>query len=204
MVTVSRSYIVQASPTPVNATGLSRIVGFTCVAGFFSDICVAAMPVMFQSEQWRMNLLQQIGDRGIILLFGLALLTLGYAGKRLWNKRLGLASTIVGVFFLLSCLVFVKDSLAFQKATIGNLDSQVSELQGQIQQQSDNLELQTLATQEEIEAATRQLDIQVESFKREVKTSTVRLGLSAVSNLLIMGIAFIAFGRYCMRTRRAQ
>ena len=204
MASISRGRIVQTQPKSVNAAGLSRIVGLTCIAGFVSDICVAAMPVTLRSAQWRMGLLQPMGDRGIILLFGLALLALSYAGKRLWSKRIGIVSIVVGVFFLLSCLAFVKDSLALQKATIGNLDTQISKLQSQIQQQSSNPELQNSANREQIEATTRQIDIQVDSFKKEVRTTTVRLGLSAISNLLIMGIALISFGRYCMKTRRAQ
>lgn len=201
---VSRGRIVQTQPTPINVAGLSQIVGLTCIAGFISDIFVAAMPVTLRSAPWRMGLLQQMGDRGIILLFGLSLLALSYAGKRLWSQRIGLVSTVVGVFFLLSCLGFVKDSLSLQKATIGNLDTQISKLQGQIQQQSNSPELQTSANREQIEETTRQIDLQVASFKKEVKTNTVRLGLSAISNLLIMGISLISFGRYCMRTRRAQ
>ena len=204
MVTVSRSRASHAQPLGVNTAGLSRIVGFTCVAGFVSDIVVAAMPVAPRSEQWRMTLLQQMGDRGIVLLFGLSLLALSCAGQRLWNKRIGLLSLIVGVFFLLSSLAFVKDSLALQKFANGRVDSQASELQSQIQQQSSNPDLQGQITPEQIEKATRQINAEARSYKQNVKTSTVRLGLSALSNLLITGVAFISLGRYCVQTRRSK
>lgn len=204
MVTASHSRTAQTPSAWVNPAGLSRIVGFTCVAGFISDIAVAAMPIAIRSIQWRMNLLQQISDRGIVLLFGLSLLALSYAGKRLWNKRMGLISLIIGVFFLLSCIAFIKDSLSLQKAANTNVDTRATALQAQVQQQSENPQLQGQVTPKLIEEATQQINSQAELFKQNVKASTVRVALSALSNLLITGIAFISLGRYCIQTRRAK
>lgn len=186
-----------------NAADLCSIVGFTCIVGFLFDIATAAMPVVLRSAQWRMNLLQQMSDRSIILLFGLALLTLSYAGTRLWTKRIGLISLIVGVFFLLSCLAFIKDSLTLQTTTNSRVDSQAAELQTQIQKQSSDPEFQAQVTPDQLREATQLINGQAESYKQNVKTSTVRLGLAALGNLLVMGIAFISLGRYCMRARRA-
>ncbi len=204
MVIASHSRSAPPSSAWVNAAGLSRIVGFTCVAGFIADVAVAAMPIALRSAQWRTNLLQQMGDRGIILLFGLSLLALSYAGKRLWNQRIGLISLIIGVFFLLSCIAFLKDSLLLQKTANNNVDSQAAALQVKIQQQSSNPELQNQIAPEQIKEATQQISFQAESYKQNVKTSMVRVGLSALSNLLITGVAFISLGRYCIQMRKAK
>lgn len=204
MGTVSHSRTAQHQTNWPNAAGLSRIVGFTCVAGFISDVAVAAMPVVLRSAQWRTNLLQQMGDRGIILLFGLSLLALSYAGQRLWNKRIGLISLLIGVFFLLSCIAFLKDSLFLQKAANNNIDSQATALQAEILQQSSDPKFSRQIAPKQIEEATQQINFQAESYKQNVKTSTVRVGLSALSNLLITGVAFISLGRYCIQTRKTK
>jgi len=202
MVLSSRDRAAKPSTPWADTSGLSRIIGFTCVAGFGADIVVAAMPVAIKSEQWRMSLLQQMGDRGIILLFGLALLSLGYAGKRLWSKRIGLASLVIGVFFLLSCLSFVRDSLLLQEFATNNINSQISELQERIEEQGNSPELAGQVTPEQIQEATRQINLEAASYRQTVRNSTVRVGLSALSNLLITGIAFVSLGRYCMQGRR--
>ena len=199
MVTISRSRAAKVQQVRIDTAELSRIVGFTCVAGFIADIAVAAMPVMLKSEQWRMTLLQQIGDRSIILLFGLALLALGYAGKRLWSKRIGLVSYIIGLFLLLSCIAFTKDSLTLQKFTNSTVDNQIAEIQTEFQQRTQSPDRQSQVTPEQIQAATAQLSLQAESYKQNIKTTTVRASLSALSNLLIMGVAFVSLGRYCLR-----
>ena len=201
MVTIPRDRAAHKSVISTNAIELARIVGFTCVAGFVSDMLVAMMPVVVRSEQWRMNLLQQMGDRGIILLFGLSLLSLGYAGRRLWDRRVGVLSLAIGVLFLLFCLLFVRDSLLLQETANSSVDTQASELQSRLQEQSDS-ELSDRFSSEQIAEARQQINLQAESFKQEVRTSAVRLGLSALSNLLIMGVAFIGLGRYCLRSRR--
>jgi len=51
--------------------------------------------------------LQQISDRGIILLFGLALLLYGTLQQRSWRRSLAFLCTALGVAFGLSSVLVV-------------------------------------------------------------------------------------------------
>ena len=63
--------------TGFGGQAIARIVGFTCLFGFLADMIVLALPVG-AGAAWRANLLQQMGDRSIVLLMGLALLVYGF------------------------------------------------------------------------------------------------------------------------------
>ncbi|NMF83056.1 hypothetical protein [Nodosilinea sp. P-1105] len=56
---------------------IARIVDFTCLFGFLADMLALALP-FGAGAAWRATLLQQMGDRSIVLLMGLALLVYGF------------------------------------------------------------------------------------------------------------------------------
>ena len=58
---------------------IARIVGFTCLFGFLVDMIALALP-FGAGAAWRATLLQQMGDRSIVLLIGIGLLSLGRVG----------------------------------------------------------------------------------------------------------------------------
>jgi len=60
---------------------IARIVGFTCLFGFLVDMIALALP-FGAGAAWRATLLQQMGDRSIVLLIGIGLLLLQQMGDR--------------------------------------------------------------------------------------------------------------------------
>ncbi|MCY7391002.1 MAG: hypothetical protein LH647_05710, partial [Leptolyngbyaceae cyanobacterium CAN_BIN12] len=61
---------------------LCQIVGLACLAGFMVDIFAITFPPNLGDLQWRIGFMQQISDRSIILLFGLALVMYGMVDFR--------------------------------------------------------------------------------------------------------------------------
>lgn len=186
-----------------NTTGLFRIVGIACIVGFLFDMTILSMPFVPQSIEWRLTFLQQMGERSIVLLFGVALVMLSNLNSRIWAKRISFLSLMAGVIFLLSCMLSLRDTVRLQQVTINRIDNQATELQTRINQEAEtNPELQGQVTPEQINQAFQQIGTQAEAAKQNVRTGSVRNGMSTTSNLVVIGVALIGLGRFGMRTRR--
>jgi len=66
--------------------------------------------------------LQQLGDRAVILLFGIALVMYGIINFRIWRRRLALSCLVLGVIFILSCILVIRDTLAFQQQALTTIN----------------------------------------------------------------------------------
>ena len=200
MTTVSsQSFAPAYSPT-----GLCRIVGVACIAGFIFDVLALAIPPAFGNIEWRISLFQQIGDRSIILLFGLALLMYGSLESRRLRKRLAIACLVLGVLFNLSCVLVIRDGLSFQERAVNTISAQASTLQSQIQAvQPGSTQGKVKVTSEDIQKASQALTQQATSLKQNAKTGIVKTSLSSIGNLVIVGIALIGLGQYGNRPSKA-
>ena len=67
--------------------------------------------------------MQQISDRSIILLFGLALVMYGMLDFRRWRRRLALFCLILGVIFNLSSILVIRDGIASQQQAMTNVSN---------------------------------------------------------------------------------
>lgn len=179
-----------------SAKGLCRIVGAACLAGFLVDITTLVFPPAIRNVEWRVGLLQQIGDRSIILLFGLALLMYGLIQVRQIRRQLAVVSLAVGVAFLLSSVFIIHDSLILRDQTIQNIDTQAATIQTQIQEARINPPSGSNITPEDLEQAKILLTDQINNLKNNANTSFVRSGVSSIGNLLIVGISLIGLGKY--------
>jgi len=103
---------------------LCCIVGLACLAGFLVDLAVLLFPPSFGSVEWRIAFLQQISDRGIILLFGLALLLHGTLQQRSWRRSLAFLCTALGAAFSLSS----RRRRKFSYRSVGILPAQAGSL----------------------------------------------------------------------------
>jgi hypothetical protein len=182
-----------------NPKGLCRIVGFTCIAGFLVDLLVLTFPPAFGSVEWRVGFLQQLGDRSIILLFGLALLLFGIIEWRAWRRRLALFCLVTGVVFNLSCVLVIRDSLQLQKQALTNISNQASQLQTQIEKAKDNPKPNQNVTPERLNQATQLLSSQASALKENAKTSVLKASISSVGNLVVVGLGLIGLGQYGAR-----
>lgn len=182
-----------------NPKGLCRIVGVACLAGFLVDMFALTFPLAIGSLEWRIGLLQQLGDRAIILLFGLALVMYGVVDFRRWRRRLALFCLVLGVIFNLSSILVIRDGIAFQQQAMTNISNQATQAQSQIQKAQSNPGAVPNVTPEQLKQLSQVVNNQVTTLKESAKTTTLKTGVSGVGNLVIVGLAMIGLGQYGAR-----
>jgi hypothetical protein len=104
-----------------NPKPLCRIVGIACLAGFFVDLLILALPPALGNPEWRTGFLQQMSDRSIILLFGAALTIYGSLEARALRKQLGIVCLSIGVFIFCSCVLVIRDGLTLNDLAAKNM-----------------------------------------------------------------------------------
>lgn len=187
-----RSIPITYSPSQ----SLCVIVGLACLLGYILDITILALPPEPFNVQWRIGLLQQAGDRSIVLMFSSALMMYGFLSNKALRKWIALACLTMGAMFTLSGVVMVHDSLKLQDMTVTNIAVQESQVRSQIQSAQDNpQDLAPEVTPELLEQATQELSRQARSAKQTAKTGLIKVGASSVGNLIVTGFALIAIGR---------
>ncbi|NJR70209.1 MAG: hypothetical protein HC771_17410 [Synechococcales cyanobacterium CRU_2_2] len=193
-----------AVASSLSAMALCRLTGIACLAGFVVDTLVLGFPANPGDLAWRASFLQQVGDRSIILLFGMALLMYGFMESRAWRKRFAIVSLAIGIAFQLSCVMVIKDSSALQKQALGRIGDQATQIETRIAEARTNPELAAKLTPEQIESAAKQLSAQAATLEKNAKTGIFRAGLSSVGNLFIVGLSLLALGRYGLRPHKAR
>ncbi len=201
MASISSSPVSNSSGS-YGAKGICQIVGFVCLSGFIIDMLVLALPPQLGNVQWRIGIVQQMSDRSIILLLGAALLLFGNIENRRLLKRLSTFCLVTGVVFLLSCLLVVADGLKLQQQAVGNISTQASQLQTQIQSaQSNPSAVGENVTAEDLRRASQLLTTQADTLKQNAKTTVLKTGVASIGNLVIVGLGLVSLGRYGMRLR---
>ncbi len=182
------------TPTGLGGQAIARIVGFTCLFGFLADMVALTFP-FGAGAAWRASLLQQMGDRSIVLLIGLALLIYGFWENTRLRKPFAYAALAVGVAFLLSSILVIRDGLVLQSQAIDTIGQQATELQTQVEQGRTNPEITANATPEDFAQALQAIDTQAETLKQNAKTNLTKASIASTSNLVVMGIGLLGLGR---------
>lgn len=186
------------------ATNICRIVGFTCLAGFFVDMLALGLPPNPTALEWRISFLQSMGDRSIVLLLGAALVMYGSIESRRFLKQLALACLMIGVVFHLSCILMMRDVSVLRKQAIDTISTQATQLQTQIQESQNAPRSQGSITPEQLQQASQQIAAQAQSLTQSTQTNIVRAGFASIGNLLITGLGLIGLGRYGIRLRKGR
>jgi len=197
------SYSDSNLSNPYVPKSLCQIVGFACLAGFVVDILVLAVPPNPMSVEWRLSLLQQLSDRSVILLFGIALTLYGSLDNPRVKKPLSLASLLLGVFFSLCCVLVIHDGITLQQEAINTINKQVTQVQTQIQQAQTNPPPNLKATPDQLQQASKQVKAQVETLTQDARVTAIKTTTVSVGNLLAVGVGLISLGRYGSRVRRS-
>ena len=184
------------------AKQICLIVGLVCLAGFAVDMLAISMPLNPFDLPWRINFLQQMGDRSIILLFGSALILYSQVGNRRLTKPLSLILLGIGVAFILSSVLVIRDSLILQDQTINNISTQAEQLQTQIEDSRGNPELPPEITSEQFDQAAQQITTQAEQLKQNTRSGITKAGLASIGNLIVVGMGLIGLGRFGLTTAR--
>ena len=182
---------------------LCQIVGLACLAGFVVDILVLAVPPNPTSVEWRVSLLQQVSDRSVILLFGIALTLYGSLDNPRVKQPISLASLLLGVFFSLCCVLVIHDGITLQQEAINTINKQAAQVQTQIQQAQTNPPPNLKATPEQLQQASKQVKTQADTLTQTTRITAIKTTFASVGNLLAVGVGLISLGRYGSRVRRS-
>ena len=193
---ISGSLPRQAVDNTYGVKTVCRIVGLVCIAGFIFDMVVMGLPPQSNIE-WRIGVVQELSDRSILLLFGLALFVFGNMGTS--KKHLRLAAKLsmgVGVVFFLLCPLAIADSLRLSQQSANTINAQETQMQTEIKAARANPE--RLA--EDVDLATlnnisQQLKQQATSLKKSARQTVFKTGISSIGNLLIVGVGLLGLGR---------
>lgn len=177
------------------AKRLCRIVGFACLIAFLVDFVVVVFPVNFGEASWRLGTLQQIGDRSIVVLFGLALLIYGVEQRKML-RSLSLICFTIGIAFLLFCPVVAQDSLSLQRQAFDRIGAQSSQISSRLQAIQENPNAAAKVTPERLEQASQQLNARTETAKQAANNSIFKSGFLSVGNFAVIGVSLLVLGRY--------
>jgi hypothetical protein len=178
------------------------IVALACLAGFCIDMLSIGLPPSPFDLQWRVGFLQQMGDRSIIFLFGTSLLLYSSLGNRRLSKPLSLICLGVGVAFILSCILIIRDGLILQDQTVKNITTQAEQLQTQIEESKGSPDLPANVTPEQFAQAAKQVTSQAETLKQDARSGITKAGLASTGNLVVVGLGLIGLGRFGLTTAR--
>ncbi len=179
-----------------NAKPIFLLVGLACLAGFFVDLFVLSYPANPGTLEWRSGFVQQLADRSIILLFAAGLLLAGLLDIRVWRKRLSLLCMAVGVAFLLSCVLVMRDSSILQKQALNRITAQAEQAETQLAQIDANSELSAQVTPEQLQQLRQRISLQKTTLEGNTRTGVLKRGVSSIGNLAIVGLALIGLGRF--------
>lgn len=185
------------------AKRICRVVGWTCLVGFLLDMLTIALPPG-AGAAWRAGVLQQMGDRSIVLLFGSALVMYSLWESRSQRRRMAYVCLALGVFFQMSCLLVIRDSLVLQQRAVDTISTRAEEIQTQIDQGRSNPELLGDITQEQLEEAARQLNAEADSLLQTARTDITRASIASIGNLVVVGLGLIGLGRVGLRSRKEK
>ena len=192
----------QSATGDYSSKQICLIVGIFCLAGFSVNMLTLGIPVSLFSLDWRVNVLQQVGDYSIVLLFSFALLLYANSNHRRWMRPISLVSMVIGVAFMLSCVLVIRDSLVLRSQAIATIGNQAQQLQSQIDENRDNPELPAEITPDQLRQASVQIASQEESLKQNAKQDITKAGFASMGNLIAVGLGLAALGRLGLRTSR--
>ncbi|ESA34072.1 hypothetical protein N836_18965 [Leptolyngbya sp. Heron Island J] len=198
---VGQSSAAHYGTQPSAGKNICLVVGLTCLLGFLVDTLVLSTPPDPLSLEWRVNLLQQMGDRSIILLFAVALLMYAFFDQRRLKRPLGFVSLVLGVAFMLSCVLVIRDSLILQSETLQNISNRQQYVQSQIDEvrngNTDNLTANLTADQ--LQQASQQLANQASTLKQDARHDITKAGVASMGNLIAVGLGMLGLGRLGIR-----
>jgi Na+-transporting methylmalonyl-CoA/oxaloacetate decarboxylase gamma subunit len=181
----------------LSGQAISRIVGLTCISGFIVDMMALTFP-LGSGTAWRVGILQQMGDRSIVLLIGIALLLYSAWENQGLRKNLGAGCMGLGALFLVLCLFIMRESFSLHSQAVNNIGNQASQLQTQVEESRSNPDVAANATPEDFTQALQAIEVQAETLKQNTTTSITRVGLAGASNFAIVGIGLLSLGRMAL------
>ncbi len=177
---------------------LCLIAAITCIAGFAVDMLVSSTPLDPFALEWRINFLQQAGDRSIVFFFGIALLLYSVFDSQRLRRPLSFICLAIGVAMLLSSILVIRDSLILRDQSLNNITAQSEQLQSQIDETRDSGELPPDITIDQLQQASQQIASQTQAVKQTATQTITRAGTASVGNLMVVGFGLVGLSRIGM------
>ena len=171
------------------------VAGLTCLAGFLVDTMTLSSPISPLVIEWRISFLQLMGDRSVVLFFAVALLLYSTYNTHRTRRLLAFTSLVIGVAFLMACVLVIRDSLIVRDETVQNISIQAQQVQTRIEATQDNETFSSRVTPEQIEQASQRLSIQADTLKENARKGIIQSGIASVGNLMVVGIGLIGLSR---------
>ncbi len=182
--------------------GLCQIVGLVCLAGFAVDILISAFPPAFGTLEWRVGFLQQLADRSIILLFGLALMLYSNLEERLVRKYLVMGCLGLGVVYILLSVLAIRDGVSLNAQADLQISAKASQIKSQLDNVQTNPKPNLKVTPEQLEQAGKLLQQQTSAMKDNAAKGVLKTSASSVGNLIVIGLGLLGLGQYGARPTR--
>ena len=144
---------------------------------------------------WRFGILQQVGDRSIVLVFGVALLIYGCWDITMRRKFFSYLGLGLGVAYLLTCVLVISDGLKVQAQAVNQINQRAQQLQTQVEQSRNNPDIKAKATPKDFENAQKSIEAQAFTMTENAKNGSTKKSIIVASNFLIMGVGFLSLGR---------
>lgn len=194
---------MSGTPRSDRALGICQIVGAVCLFGFALNMLVLLLPPQLGDATWRLAFLQQFGDRSLVLLLGAALTIAGSLNSRRWLRQLSLFFLFLGGVYLITCLLVVKDTLSLRQQALSNISAQETQVQNRIRDaQSNPATLGQNVTAEDLQRASQTLSGQATVAKQNAQTTVLKTGITAIINLVAIGLGLVGLGRYGLSSRQ--
>lgn len=174
------------------------VLGLACIVGFVMNLLSTALPPDPMALEWRISFMQQVSGRSILLFLGIAMVVYSRLGQRA-SRYLALACLVVGILFLLSGVIVIRDSLVLQNQALGTIESEATEIRSQLQTAQVNPNLPPEVTPQRIEEALSQLEVQAEALSQNARSSATQSMMSMLSTQVVIGIGLLALGRVAIK-----
>lgn len=189
-----------ATPLPRHRASLYQrlafIVGGICIIGFLIDILIIALPPNPLAPQWRLNFLQLVSERSLLLFIGSVLMLYSKLDGRLKQLRtISMVFLIVGLLLGLSSLMVIQDTLTLQRQAIANINTQAAELRARIEQGQEDPTLGQQISPHALSEALRSVESQTTTLTHEAQIGAMKTLISSAGNLLLMGTGLVGIGR---------
>jgi hypothetical protein len=165
------------------------VIGITSLAIFALNILALALTSNFSSVQWRVNFLEQVGNRSIALLFGFGLVLYGFSDKPKLCKRLAYLCLMAGLFFQMGCILMINDTIVLREEASQNIAQQSQQVKNQLEEEQGDI-----ANSVEIEQAVQQIGIREKELQERAQSDITRAGVVSLGNIFIPGIGLMALG----------
>lgn len=183
-----------------NPYNIFFIVGLACIVGFIANLLAIAVPPNPMALEWRIGIMQQVSGRSILLFLGLGMVAYSSFGRQALSRYLGLVCLGVGIFYLLSGVIVIRDGLVLQNQALDTIESEATEIRSQLQTAQANPNLPSEITPQRIDEALLQLDTQAEALIQNARGTTTKSMMSMLSTQIVIGLGLLGLGRFSIRS----